>query len=92
MAKSTASKAVKGVSKKTQALKTTSKIPMAKGSPGKNQRVVKGVAGGIKICPTCDAVSNIKRWETAPVLHAIYAKDKSVEKTLCPGCQRVKDK
>lgn len=92
MAKSTASKAVKGVSKKSKALKTTSKIPMAKGNPDKNKRVTKGVAGDVKICRTCDAVSNIKRWETAPILHAIYAKDKSVEKALCPGCQRAKDK
>jgi NMD protein affecting ribosome stability and mRNA decay len=92
MSKSIASKTAKGVTKKVKALKTTSKIPMSKGNPGKNKRVTKGVAGEVKICPTCDAVSNIKRWETAPVLHAVYAKDKSVERALCPGCQRVKEK
>ncbi len=92
MSKSIVSKTAKGVTKKVKALKTTSKIPMSKGNPGKNKRVVKGVSSGVKICPTCDAVSNIKRWETAPVLHAVYAKDKSVERALCPGCQRVKDK
>lgn len=93
MSKSNASKPVIRTAKKVKSLKTTSQIPMEKVHGEQNKKKVsKSSPGAVRVCTGCDAVSKKKRWVIDSALHIEYSNGGNTEKTLCPGCQRLKDK
>ncbi len=63
---------------------------MSKTDVDRHKEVRKAQHGSLRVCPSCGAVSERKRWLFDPAKQAEAKRSgRAIEPTLCPGCARV---